>query len=480
MKARRPARCSRLRGLPWRLVAAGVALAALLVAVAVPSLRRGSGRVDPEVAPVGPRRVLVEVGELRSSSVLPVSAGASGEITWLIEEGALVGPDDVVARIDDSQITARLEEKERGAVPLRSEVELRQQALETVRVLGPLKVRLAEIGLAQAKWLLDDLKLHPTEEELAGARLDLRVAKLKHEKAAGELERTREIAERGLATDTELRQRKLEALNAQAEADLARLSLSLLSSGADRLTLESARLDVEKAGLIVEEERFASDADIVIAEKDLDVGEANLAKGEQELKRYREDLARYEVKAGASGRVSFPEVWKYTETKSRREVGESIRRGHDLCQVVDPAKLEARVYVNEVDALSLREGLRATVRLTALPGAEVPGRVASVSLTAFDKNEKLGRLALEKAGKAGVSVVEVKVKLDLETKIVDADGGAIDLGDLRGGHTATVEIELDPAGPAALEAAGRKPWQSALEPAPLAKPVAGDKIGGGR
>jgi multidrug resistance efflux pump len=432
--------------------------------------------------------VLVEVGELRSSSVWPVSADASGEITWLIGEGALVGPDDVVARIDDNQTKLRLEEKEREAVPLRSDVELRRQALESVRVLGPLKVRLAQIGLAKAQWQLDDLKLHPTEEELAGARLDLRVAALKHEKAAGELERTRQIAARGLATDTELRQRKLEALGAQADAQLAGLKLSVLSAGADRLTLESARLDAEKSRLIVEEERFASEADIVIAEKDLEVGQANLAQGERELEHYREYLTRYQVKAGASGRVSFPEVWKGTETMSRREVGESIRVGHDLCQVVDPAKLEARLFVNEVDALALREGLPATVRLTALPGVEVPGRVASVSMSAFDKNEKLGRLALEKAGKAGVSVVEVKVRLDLETKIVDADGAAIDLGDLRGGHTATVEIELDPAGPGAPEAAGRKPRAPAPGPGVLARPArvsspksaGGVRIGGGR
>ena len=89
------------------------------------------------------------------------------------------------------------------------------------------------------------------------------------------------------------------------------------------------------------------------------------------------------------------------------------------------------MLVNEVDAFRIRPSMKAIVRPVALPGVELPGRVRSVSFQAFDKNEKLGHLALKKAGKAGVSVVEVEVELlenDPRVKL---------------GFTAMVEIVLE-------------------------------------
>jgi multidrug resistance efflux pump len=129
--------------------------------------------------------------------------------------------------------------------------------------------------------------------------------------------------------------------------------------------------------------------------------------------------------------LAFVDTWKGSSELSRIEVGETARWGQLLCKIADPTRMQVVVVVNEVDALEVHRGQPAAVRFTAFPGAVVRGKVASVASTARDRNELLGSLALEKAGRAGVSAVEVVVELDEQPS------------GLRGGNTALVEILPD-------------------------------------
>ena len=60
----------------------------------------------------------------------------------------------------------------------------------------------------------------------------------------------------------------------------------------------------------------------------------------------------------------------------------------------------------------------------------------------IDKNESLGELALSKAGKADVGVVEVLIDLDFERARSGEGPAAFDPTTLRGGHTVNVEIDI--------------------------------------
>jgi len=386
--------------------------------------------------------IVREAGDLRSASVTSVHLQASGEVAWLVEEGSIVKRGDTVVRISSSTTESRLEQNEQSHVPRKTEVERAEQELASARTLGPLHVRRAAVRRALAEWRHADLARHPTDEELRTARIDLRVAELARDKHAGEFERVTALAKRGFATETEVRERRLKALDAEAKAALAKLKLELVSAGTSSLTLEKARLDVEKARLDVEKTEFDTAADITIAEKTLEIARARLANGERDLERLRADVANMAVKAPVAGRVTFSDMWRWTEDSSRVEVGETVRWGMKICEIAEPSRLQARIHVNEIDALKLAPGLPATAHLTAYPGLVVPGRVAHVGRNIIDKNESLGELALNKAGKADVGVVEVLVDLDFERARSGEGPVAFDPTTLRGGHTVNVEIDI--------------------------------------
>jgi len=388
--------------------------------------------------------IVRESGDLRSASVTPVHLQASGEVAWIVEEGSIVKRGDTVVRISSNTTESRLEQSERSHVPRKTEVERAEQELASARTLGPLHVRRAVVRRGVAEWKHADLRRHPTDEELRVARIDLRVAELARDKHAGEFERVSALAKRGFATETEVRERRLKALDAEAQAALAKLKLELVSAGTSPLTLEKARLDVEKARLDVEKTEFDTAADITIAEKTLEIARARLANGERDLERLRADVANMEIKAPVAGRVTFSDMWRWTEDSSRVEVGETVRWGMKVCEIAEPSRLQARIHVNEIDALKLKTDLPATARLTAYPGLVVPGRVAHVGRNIIDKNESLGELALSKAGKADVGVVEVLVDLDFDRARSGEGPLAFDPTKLRGGHTVTVEIDIAP------------------------------------
>jgi hypothetical protein len=58
--------------------------------------------------------------------------------------------------------------------------------------------------------------------------------------------------------------------------------------------------------------------------------------------------------------------------------GDQVFGGQMFMQVVDPSSMVVNANVNQVDAEILRIGMKATVRLDAYPGLELPGHVYSI------------------------------------------------------------------------------------------------------
>jgi multidrug efflux pump subunit AcrA (membrane-fusion protein) len=63
--------------------------------------------------------------------------------------------------------------------------------------------------------------------------------------------------------------------------------------------------------------------------------------------------------------------------------GDEVRPGVPFLQVVDPQAMQVRARVNQVDALHLNVGQKATVRLDAYPDLAFPGRVRQVAAIAL-------------------------------------------------------------------------------------------------
>ncbi len=60
------------------------------------------------------------------------------------------------------------------------------------------------------------------------------------------------------------------------------------------------------------------------------------------------------------------------------QMGDQIYPGQPFMQIVDPSSMVMNATVNQVDAELLRIGLKATVRIDAYPGLELPAHVFAI------------------------------------------------------------------------------------------------------
>jgi HlyD family secretion protein len=88
------------------------------------------------------------------------------------------------------------------------------------------------------------------------------------------------------------------------------------------------------------------------------------------------------IKSPLAGVVVLNTIFKSSGPGEVQE-GDEVRPGMPFLQVVDPQAMQVRARVNQVDALQLQAGQKATVRLDAYPDLSFPGRVHQVAAIAL-------------------------------------------------------------------------------------------------
>ena len=152
----------------------------------------------------------------------------------------------------------------------------------------------------------------------------------------------------------------------------ARESLDDMLESADTLEVQVKAHDVEVARAKLADARETLD-DLDASPDPLDVAlmEAEIKADQVALAAAQELLASLVITAPFAGVVSSVSV----------EEGRSVTANTVILEVVDPSVAEVEARLDEIDVLSVREGAQAMVSLDGLPGAQLPGVVASISRT---------------------------------------------------------------------------------------------------
>ena len=193
----------------------------------------------------------------------------------------------------------------------------------------------AEAQLAQLEGLRDqsaarlaELVRGPREESIREARAKLSAARATRINAAADLERTREVYERGLSSKGRL--------------DTAE---TLFSTSAAQEQAATEALDLLLNGTTVEE---------------LQQAEAALLSAEARVRSAQVDLERTRIKAPVAGIVD----------KVLFQMGERPQAGTTIAVVLDSARTFARVYVPEHLRASVQPGKRIDVRIDGVDAAQ--------------------------------------------------------------------------------------------------------------
>jgi biotin carboxyl carrier protein len=151
--------------------------------------------------------------------------------------------------------------------------------------------------------------------------------------------------------------------------------LSKIDAEKNNQNLEEARARLEQVRRTIRlrQSVVASEVRILEIQRDRDLAAMQNAQRNAEKMVVRSPLA---------GLVVLSTIFKSNGPGEVQE-GDEVRPGVPFLQVVDPQAMQVRARVNQVDALSLSAGQKATVRLDAYPDLTFPGRVHQVAAIAL-------------------------------------------------------------------------------------------------
>jgi HlyD family secretion protein len=199
--------------------------------------------------------------------------------------------------------------------------------------------------------------------------------------------------------DAALARREEELAIANAEAGLRKASLKASTPGelVASIQLRELQLDEKAAQIAVElaknkaaQARRSDDAELQSLRERLDYS----TKRVQELEK---NIAKMQVKAPRAGTVIYPTSWR----GEKKKVGDPAWRMEVVVQVVGLDKMIGNGAVDEVDISRVAKDQVVTLRLDALPDAQLKGKVASIA-----------RGVRAKSNADPSKVVELKIALD--------------------------------------------------------------------
>lgn len=236
----------------------------------------------------------------------------------LAREGATVAAGQVLARLDDAQTRAKVDQARQARAGLDAQVQAARTGLAVLRQDVPLAIETAEAEVARTRAMLK--KAFAVETE-----------------AASDAQRFRDLAVRDEVSRQQLDQ-------AELRLDVARHEVA-----AARSALDQAGKRLAQAGLGWKRIRSQED-ELTALERQRDQAAAALTEIESVL-------ADLTITAPTAGTI----------TTRMADVGEVVAAGSPLLEIVDLDRLYLKVYVPEVQIGKLRLGLPARIYTDSFP-----------------------------------------------------------------------------------------------------------------
>jgi len=194
----------------------------------------------------------------------------------------------------------------------------------------------ADAEAAKAREALRKLKHGLRPEEIDEKRAEVQERKTWMTKYSKDLERSRSLKARDMASMSELDQAESTFLAAKAQYERVQQSLRVAELGS--------------------------------RQEDIAVAEAEVQRLQAKTQRLRDDVQKTTIRAPVSGVI----------TQRHTEVGQWLERGGKVADIVVLNPVLVRVPVHERDISRLRAGDTATVTLDALPDKTFTGRVKHI------------------------------------------------------------------------------------------------------
>ena len=334
--------------------------------------------------------VLNEKGEMEATKSVDVKCEVEGRSTiiWLIPEGTEVEEGDLLVKLASNEIDDKVRAEEIKVQNTKAAAEAADKELEITLDQHLSDIRKAELALRNAeielnKYLEGDFLQQKMEQELA-----LEIAKKMLVQAAGILEDSRQLKDKGFLTEREFQRDELTKYRAEVEVEKAKLALRIILDYTHPKDKEQKQSDVKEA-------RKDLDRTLKKAKAEEDKQKATTAakRAEYELTQERlnkllEQQKKTEIHAPAPGLVVY-ETGRSRWNRVQVAEGSEVFERQTIIQLPDPSQMMVKVRIHEAKTSKIALGQRATVEAEGVPGVVFAGTVTKIAPLADSQNQWL-------------------------------------------------------------------------------------------
>lgn len=393
----------------WAKIAGGGAALVLVIFVGV-AAHRGPDPVEVKTITLRPTTLTVKLpenGVVRLPETATLAAATNGVIVRIVaHEGQHVHAGDLLMKLDDRQIAAKVAADEAQLAQARATLEKAQQLRSVSGNASVQSVAQAQQTLlaAQAQLQADinakregqvsvagasslglsgQAQLVQQQNQVAVAAANLRTARQTYE-SDKELYKINGIARQQLDRD------EAAYLAAQANYDSAKRQLELTqvqlrdNAGqmdqriqADRQAVQSAR-----AALATAQTQSHQDKNV-----DVQSGMAGVSSAQAQLDYDRQQLLDTEVRAPFDGVVQTLGTATGAGGATPLAVGDAVTAGEVLFTFAGNAAMVVKAQVDEQDIGSVRVGQRVDISGSDFPGHHLPGTISRISPVVVTANQ---------------------------------------------------------------------------------------------
>lgn len=321
---------------------------------------------------------VVERGNLKSanSQVLKSEMEGQSTIIYLIEEGTRVEPGTLLCQLDASEIEEKRVSQEISVQNARAEFEKATQNLEIQKSQNASDKAAAQRNLDFAR--TDEKKYVEGDypQEIKNREQAIALAEEQVKRDADTVKWSRELADKGFVTRTELEADELTLKRSEIELDKAERDLELFKEYEDPRRRKELAADVEEAERELERVALQAKARLADYEANKLTSEAKLDLEVKKLEKYNEQIEKAEIFAPVGGMVVYAQErgsrWGNDDPIAE---GTSIRERQDIITIPVTEGMIAEVSLHESVFEQVQEGQPCLLTFDALPGREYRGIV---------------------------------------------------------------------------------------------------------
>ncbi|MEY2746129.1 MAG: hypothetical protein RL112_1171 [Planctomycetota bacterium] len=335
----------------------------------------------------GPLKVaVVQRGNLAAKDANSVKSEVEGQSTilWLVPEGTQVKPGDLLVELDASDLVDKKVAQEIAVQNAEASYQKAKAQYDIQESQNRSDIEAAERKLAFAR--IDKEKYEASNGDyaqlFAAAEEKIKLAEGELAKSQNTYDWSKQLAEKGFLTKSELDRDELDFQRAQVSLDQARRNKQLLvdyDAPRKRAELEA---DLREAQRGLDRAQLEATSKIVDYQAALGTSKSKLDLEKEKLAKYVDQLAKSKIKSTTTGMVVYARVEGGGRMGGSEPIqeGTTVRERQEILSIPTTGGLIVEASIHESVLKQVSIGKTCSIQVDALPGQVFRGRVQFVAL----------------------------------------------------------------------------------------------------